>query len=63
MTIAIQEKKTKQAANYRKGSVRQRCGLCVHYRPKPGACELVRGLIEPSALCDLYEPKKAARAA
>lgn len=59
MTIAAQDKKFKREVNYRKGSVKARCGNCVHFRPKTGTCSEVRGMIEPGYLCDLYEAKKA----
>jgi hypothetical protein len=59
MTIAAKGKQAKTEVNYRKGSVRQRCSLCVHFKPKVRACTEVRGLIEPGYLCDLFERKKA----
>lgn len=63
MTIAAQGKKTKKAANYRKGSIKAQCRMCKHYRAKTASCSEVKGLIEPSYVCDLYENKSEAKAA
>lgn len=31
------------------------CGACVHFQP-PQSCELVAGVIDPDATCNLFEP-------
>lgn len=52
-------KKTKEAVNYRNGTLKARCGSCAHFNKKAGSCSVVRGMINAGALCDAYEGKKA----
>lgn len=49
-------KKSKQETNYRKGSPKERCALCVHFDER-GGCELVAGKIDADGVCDLFEPE------
>jgi hypothetical protein len=51
-------KQTKDTVNYRKGSIKSRCGNCVHFIAKSGSCSKVRGMIEASAMCDTYARKE-----
>jgi len=34
----------------------QRCGLCTNFTP-PSGCQLVQGMISPTAWCQLFSPK------
>jgi hypothetical protein len=57
MTIAAQGKKTKQASNYRKGTLKAQCRMCKHFKAKTSSCSEVKGIIEANYLCDLFERK------
>jgi probable phosphoglycerate mutase len=48
-----QKKVSKGHVNYRPGSVPQHCGNCKNYRDHH--CSLVRGVIDPSAVCTKWE--------
>lgn len=61
----MSELQTKKAANYRDGTFRRKCGNCSMFRPfrklpstSTGSCTAVQGIIDPGALCDLWEKKK-----
>ena len=50
---------SKRQVAYRPASplrLRERCGTCVMYRAG-GSCTLVKGLIQPMAVCDRWAPK------
>lgn len=44
----------KKAVNYRKGDEDMDCAGCKHF-VQPSSCEVVQGLISPSALCDMFD--------
>lgn len=54
-------KVSKESANYRQATGKQRCGNCSMIRPNPPdfesySCTLVEGLIRPGDTCDEWEP-------
>lgn len=58
-------KVSKESVNYRSADpehFKRRCGTCVMYR-SGGSCTLVEGKIVPTAVCDRWAPRQAAKGA
>lgn len=53
------DKKLRKAAerppDLRRGNARERCQLCVHFRPTQKKCGLFNWPVRPTQLCDSYE--------
>lgn len=47
-------KAAKADVEYGKGMRGERCGVCVHFNPEHGSCDLVAGLIGPWMWCRLF---------
>ena len=54
------DKVSKDEARYQGGTKARHCGNCKTFQP-PEGCSLVRGKIEPQALCDYWESNDARR--
>ena len=52
-------KVSKESVDYRDGSQKRRCGICIMFR-SPHGCTAVAGEVSASMLCDLFKRKKSA---
>ena len=50
-------KRDKSSVNYRHATGEQRCGNC-RYMLASGECKRVKGIVQPSEVCDLWEQKR-----
>lgn len=59
ITLAVGEsyKKNKKEVDYSKGMRQSNCGLCEYFEEAKRTCSKVKGDIDPSMWCKLFEKK------
>jgi hypothetical protein len=48
-------RQSKRPPDLRRGNAKQRCQLCVHFRPTQGKCALYDYPVRPTQLCDSFK--------
>lgn len=57
------DKATKAEANYREADDVESCDTCIHFDANDHSCDVVSGVIRPTAVSDYYEPMKGSKSA